>query len=52
MASYVTPGSFSLFAQVGGKNSGSNGANNSTFQVSLPAPTNTSVVDSWASVVE
>ncbi len=52
MASYVTPGSFSLFAQVGGKNSGTNGAANSTFQVSLPAPTNTAVVDSWAAVVE
>lgn len=52
MASYVTPGSFSLFAQVGGKNSGNNGAANSTFQVSLPAPTNTAVVDSWAAVVE
>ena len=52
MASYVTPGSFSLFAQVGGKNGGNNGAANSTFQVSLPAPTNTAVVDSWASVVE
>jgi hypothetical protein len=52
MASYVTPGGFSLFAQVGGKNSGSNGAANSTFQVSLPSPTTSAVVDSWAAVVE
>jgi type IV pilus assembly protein PilY1 len=52
MASYVTPGGFSLFAQVGGKNTGSNGAANSTFQVSLPAPTTSAVVDSWAAVVE
>jgi type IV pilus assembly protein PilY1 len=52
MASYVTPGSYSLFAQVGGKNGGTNGAANSTFSVSLPSPTTAAVVDSWASVVE
>ncbi len=52
MASYVAPGSYSLFAQVGGKNTGNNGAANSTFQVSLPAPTTSAVVDSWAAVVE
>ena len=52
MASYVTPGSYSLFAQVGGKNGGTNGAANSTFSVSLPSPTTSAVVDSWAAVVE
>ncbi len=52
IANYVTPGSFSLFAQVGGKNVSGNGAANSTFQVSLPAPTTSAVVDSWAAVVE
>ena len=52
MANYVTPGSYSLFAQVGGKNAGNNGAANSTFSVSLPSPTVAAVVDSWASVVE
>jgi type IV pilus assembly protein PilY1 len=51
-ASYVTPGSYSLFAQVGGKNAGTNGAASSTFQVSLPTPQTQAVVDSWASVVE
>jgi len=52
MASYVTPGNFSLFAQVGGKNLGNNGAANATFSVGLPSPTNTAIVDSWASIVE
>ncbi len=52
MANYVTPGSYSLFAQVGGKNGGVNGAANSTFSVSLPSPTTSAVVDSWAAVVE
>ncbi len=52
MASYVTPGSYSLFAQVGGKNLGNNGAANATFNVSLPTPQTQAVVDSWASVVE
>jgi type IV pilus assembly protein PilY1 len=52
MASYVTPGNYSLFAQVGGKNAGSNGAANSTFTVQLPAPQTQAVVDSWAAVVE
>jgi len=52
MANYVTPGTYSLFAQVGGKNQGNNGANNSTFSVSLPSPSIAAVVDSWAAVVE
>ena len=52
MASYVTPGNYSLFAQVGGKNAGSNGAANSTFTVSLPTPQTQAVVDSWAAIVE
>ncbi len=52
MASYVTPGNYSLFAQVGGKNTSGNGAANSTFQVSLPAPTTSAIVDSWAAIVE
>jgi type IV pilus assembly protein PilY1 len=52
MANYVTPGGYSLFAQVGGKNGGTNGAANSTFTVTLPAPTTSAVVDSWAAIVE
>jgi type IV pilus assembly protein PilY1 len=52
MANYVTPGAYSLFAQVGGKNAGSNGAANSTFTVSLPSPTTSAIVDSWAAIVE
>ncbi len=52
MANYVTPGSYSLFAQVGGKNASGNGAANSTFTVSLPSPTTSAVVDSWAAIVE
>ncbi len=52
LANYVTPGNYSLVAQVGGKNAGNNGASNATFSVSLPAPRTVSVVDSWAAVVE
>lgn len=51
-ATNVTPGSYQLVAQVGGKNGGSSGAANATFTVNLPAPRNVSVVDSWASIVE
>ncbi len=52
LANYVTPGSYQLVAQVGGKNSGNNGAANATFSVNLPSPRNVSLVDSWASIVE
>jgi hypothetical protein len=48
----VTPGSYQLVAQVGGKNSSSNGASNATFSVNLPSPRTVSVVDSWAAIVE
>ena len=51
-ASNVTPGSYQLVAQVGGKNSSSNGASNATFSVNLPSPRTVSVVDSWAAIVE
>ena len=51
-ATNVTPGSYQLVAQVGGKNGGSNGASNATFTVNLPAPRNVSMVDSWAAIVE
>ncbi len=52
VANYVTPGSYSLFAQVGGKNLSGNGAANSTFSVSLPTPAVSTVVDSWAAIIE
>lgn len=52
IANYVTPGSYQLVAQVGGKNAGNNGASNATFTVSLPSPRNVSLVDSWAAIVE
>jgi len=52
VANYVTPGSYSLFAQVGGKNLSGNGAANSTFAVTLPTPTVSTVIDSWASIIE
>ena len=52
MASYVTPGSYSLFAQVGGKNTSGNGAANATYTLKLPTPQTQAVVDSWAAIVE
>lgn len=51
-ATNVTSGQYSLFTQVGGKNTSNSGAAISTFSVGLPPPRTATIIDSWASIVE
>jgi type IV pilus assembly protein PilY1 len=48
----VSPGSYSLFTPVGGKNQGNNGSAIGSFKIDLPQPRTASIIDAWASVVE
>ena len=49
----VSPGAYSLFTPVGGKNTNNNnGSNIGTFKIDLPQPRTASIIDAWASVVE
>jgi hypothetical protein len=50
--SNVTPGTYSLYTQVGGKSNSSGGQSTGTFKVDLPSPRTASIIDAWASVVE
>jgi type IV pilus assembly protein PilY1 len=49
----MSPASYSLFTQVGGKNTSNNsGSNVATFQQQVPTPMTPTVIDSWAGIIE